>query len=59
MNLTLQARGDSGSGRARRVRVVDEFLTHVQRWPGVFFMTCAELAAWWKQHHPQAEAAPV
>ena len=59
VNLTLHARGDSGSGRASRVRVVDEFLNYVQRRPGVFFMTCAEMAAWWKQHHPQSEAAPV
>lgn len=59
VNLVLHARGDYGSGRASRVRVVDEFLTYVQRRPGVFFMTCAEMAAWWKQQHPETEAAPV
>jgi len=59
VNLVLHARGDYGSGRASRVRVVDEFLTYVQRHPGVFFMTCAEMAEWWQQRYPQSEAAPV
>lgn len=59
VTLTLHARGDIGSGRASRVAVVGEFLDHVARHPGVLFMTCGELADWWRQHHPEAEAAPA
>ncbi len=58
VNLTLHVRGDYGSGRASRARVVDEFLTCMQR-PGVVFMTCEELAHWWKERHPQSEPAPA
>jgi peptidoglycan/xylan/chitin deacetylase (PgdA/CDA1 family) len=59
VNLTLHARGDYGSGRASRARVVDEFLRGVRRSPGVSFMTCGELASWWSANHVAAEAAPV
>jgi peptidoglycan/xylan/chitin deacetylase (PgdA/CDA1 family) len=59
VQLTLHARGEYGSGRAVRARVVSEFLGYMQERSGVFFMTCAEMAAWWKQHHPQSEPAPV
>lgn len=55
INLTLHPRGDYGSGRAIRAQVVDEFLTYVARHPGVHFTTCGELAAWWKQAHPETE----
>jgi peptidoglycan/xylan/chitin deacetylase (PgdA/CDA1 family) len=55
VSLTLHPRGDYGSGRAARARVVDEFLAYVERHPGVYFATCRELATWWKQKHPQAE----
>ncbi|MBI3068367.1 MAG: polysaccharide deacetylase family protein [Betaproteobacteria bacterium] len=55
VNLTLHCRGDFGSGRAIRARVVDEFLTYAGRHPGVFFATCRDMASWWKQNHPQAE----
>ena len=55
VNLTLHARGDYGSGRAARARVVDEFLTYAARHPGVYFATGRELAAWWKQAHPETE----
>jgi peptidoglycan/xylan/chitin deacetylase (PgdA/CDA1 family) len=57
--LTLHVRGNLGSSRASRVAVVDEFLNGVKRRPGVFFMTCAEMARWWQQHHPQTEPAPA
>lgn len=59
INLTLHARGEYGSGRAVRAAVVDEFLAYVKQHSGVFFMTCAEMATWWKQQHPQSEPAPV
>lgn len=58
LNLTLRPRGDGGSGRATRVRAVDEFLTRVERLPGVVFMTCREPASWWLEHYPEAEPAP-
>jgi hypothetical protein len=58
VNLTLHPRGDFGSGRAARAKVVDEFLAYVAARDGVWFATCAELAAWWKQAHPQTEAPP-
>lgn len=59
VNLTLHARGNHGSGRASRVAVADQFLTYMKQRSGVFFMTCAEMAVWWQQHHPQTEPAPV
>lgn len=58
VNLTLHARGNHGSGRASRVAVADQFLTYMRQRAGVFFMTCAEMAAWWQKHHPQTEPAP-
>ena len=59
VNLTLHARGNLGSGRASRVAVVEQFLTYMKERAGVYFMTCAEMARWWQQHHPQTEPAPV
>jgi peptidoglycan/xylan/chitin deacetylase (PgdA/CDA1 family) len=59
VNLTLHARGDYGSGRASRVRVVDEFLLYMRRRPGIVFMTCQQMASLWKQIHPQMESAPT
>ena len=55
VNLTLHPRGDYGSGRAARARIVDEFLTYVARHPGIYFSTCRELAGWWKTAHAQSE----
>ena len=55
VNLTLHPRGDYGSGRAVRARIVDEFLTYAARRPGVYFATCRELAGWWQKAHPQTE----
>ncbi len=57
VNLTLHPRGDYGSGRAIRAHVVDEFLTYVQRHPGIYFTSCLEMAIWWKQAHPHSEPA--
>jgi len=57
VNLTLHPRGDYGSGRTVRARIVDDFLTYVRRHPGVYFATCREMAAWWQDAHPQAEPA--
>ena len=59
VNLTLHARGDYGSGRAIRAQIVGEFLDYMMRHAGVFFMTCAELSAWWRQQHPRSETAPT
>ena len=58
-NLTLHARGDYGSGRASRAKVVDQFLGIMKHAGGVSFTTCHELASWWGTHYPQAEPAPV
>ena len=58
VNLTLHPRGDFGSGRAIRAKVVDEFLTYVRSQKGVYFATCSEMAAYWKRAHPQAEPLP-
>ena len=59
VTLTLHARGEYGSGRAVRAAAAAEFLSHMKERSGVFFMTCAEMAAWWRAHHPQPEPAPV
>ena len=59
VNLTLHARGDYGSGRAIRARIVGEFLDYVRARTGVMFLTSAEMAAGWKQQHPDAEPAPT
>jgi peptidoglycan/xylan/chitin deacetylase (PgdA/CDA1 family) len=59
VNLTFHVRGNHGSGRASRVAIADALLNYMKERPGVFFMTCAEMAVWWKEHHPQIEPAPV
>ena len=59
VTLTLHTRGDYGSGRAVRAAAAGEFLAYVQQRSGAFFMTCAEMAAWWKEQHPQSEPAPI
>lgn len=59
INLTLHVRGDYGSGRASRVRVVDQFLQHVSARAGVRFMACREIAERWKAANPSTEPAPV
>jgi peptidoglycan/xylan/chitin deacetylase (PgdA/CDA1 family) len=69
--LTLHTRGDHGSGRAERARVVAEFLNYAARFPGVSVMRCDELAARWREKtdkrdaflgeikEPQAERQPL
>jgi peptidoglycan/xylan/chitin deacetylase (PgdA/CDA1 family) len=47
VTLTLHPRGDYGSGRAARARVVEDFLGYMAARPGTRFMTCRELATWW------------
>ena len=59
VNLTLHPRGDYGSGRAARARVVDEFLNYAARHPRVGFATCSDMARAWKEAHPATEPAPV
>jgi peptidoglycan/xylan/chitin deacetylase (PgdA/CDA1 family) len=59
VNLVLHARGDYGSGRASRARVVDEFLRYMKSRAGVRFFAGDEMARWWREHHPQTEPAPV
>lgn len=59
VNLTVHVRGDYGSGRASRIRVVDQFLQYMQSRPGVRFMTCREIAERWRAAHRAAEPAPV
>ena len=58
-NLTLHARGEYGSGRASRVKVVDQFLHTIRRRAGVEIMTCHRLAQWWATRHPQTEPLPA
>lgn len=45
VHLVLHTRGDHGSGRADRARVVAEFLDRARRAPGVVPMRCDEIAA--------------
>ncbi|MEZ4521694.1 MAG: polysaccharide deacetylase family protein [Thermomicrobiales bacterium] len=45
-NLTLHPRGDVGSGRAVRLRAVEELLRLIQSYPNVWMTTCGELSAW-------------
>jgi peptidoglycan/xylan/chitin deacetylase (PgdA/CDA1 family) len=52
VTLSIHPRGDYGSGRPPRARVVQEFIEHAASRPGVRFMTCSELAAWWRVHQP-------
>jgi peptidoglycan/xylan/chitin deacetylase (PgdA/CDA1 family) len=68
--LTLHTRGDHGSGRAERARVVAEFLNYATGFPGVSVMRCDELATKWSKEttardsflgeikEPQAERQP-
>jgi peptidoglycan/xylan/chitin deacetylase (PgdA/CDA1 family) len=44
VNLTLHSRGDTGSARAVRARVVADFLNHVGKQPGVAFARADALA---------------
>lgn len=50
--LVLHSRGDHGSGRADRARIVSDFLNHAARLPGVSIMRCDQLA----QSHAAAKA---
>lgn len=43
--LVLHSRGDLGSGRADRARIVADFLNRAARFPGVSVMRCDEAAA--------------
>jgi peptidoglycan/xylan/chitin deacetylase (PgdA/CDA1 family) len=52
VTLTVHPRGDYGSGRAARARVVEDFIGYMADRPGTRFMTCRELAAWWLEHQP-------
>lgn len=45
-NLQLHPRGDYGSGRAVRIRAVDEILTTLRSTHGIWLATCAEVAEW-------------
>ncbi len=45
-NLTLHPRGDFGSGRAVRLRAVDQLIATIKRYPRVWWTTCGELAEW-------------
>jgi peptidoglycan/xylan/chitin deacetylase (PgdA/CDA1 family) len=54
--LTLHTRGDHGSGRAERARVVAEFLNYAARFPGVSVMRCDELAARWRDENNTRES---
>lgn len=45
LHLVLHSRGDIGSGRAVRARVVADFLAYISKQPGVRFYRCDEIAA--------------
>jgi peptidoglycan/xylan/chitin deacetylase (PgdA/CDA1 family) len=45
-NLHLRPRGEVGSGRAVRVRAVDDILEQIAATPNIWFATCATLAEW-------------
>jgi len=50
VTLSIHPRGDYGSGRPPRARVVQDFIEYAAAKPGVTFMTCGALAAWWRGH---------
>lgn len=45
-NLHLRPRGEVGSGRAVRVRAVDEILERIAEQPNVWRATCSDVAEW-------------
>lgn len=56
--LTLHSRGDIGSARTVRVRVVEEFIHHMRSRPGITFYRCDELAERLRQSDRPAEPIP-
>jgi peptidoglycan/xylan/chitin deacetylase (PgdA/CDA1 family) len=54
--LTLHPRGDYGSGRAARIPPVEAILQAIRKTPGVWLVTCREVAEWTLS---QAELLPV
>ena len=59
VNLTVHPRGDHGSGRAIRARIVGEFIHYALGHPGVQLVTCREMARQWKAQHPATEPLPA
>jgi peptidoglycan/xylan/chitin deacetylase (PgdA/CDA1 family) len=59
LNLTLHSRGDSGSARGVRARLVGDFLRHVGRRPGVQFYRAGDLARAWTARPHAVEVLPA
>ena len=59
VNLTLHSRGDVGSGRPPRARMVADFLNELGRRPGVKFYRADQLAKLWRQNKLETEPFPI
>jgi len=58
INLTLHSRGDVGSGRPPRARMVADFLREIGRRPGVAFYRADQLAESWLLQKSETEVYP-
>jgi len=56
--LTLHLRGDFGSTRTARIAMLDTYLSALQDYPAIRFMTCRELAQWTLAADVAEEADP-
>ncbi|MBV7486871.1 polysaccharide deacetylase family protein [Bordetella sp. BOR01] len=59
VNLTLHTRGDVGSSRLPRVRMVADFLRDLAQRPGVAFYRAGDLAQAWRAAHSVVEPFPT
>lgn len=59
VNLTLHTRGDIGSSRLPRARMVADFLRDLGRRPGVAFYRADRLAEAWRAAHAATEPFPT
>lgn len=59
VNLTLHSRGDVGSGRPPRARIVADFLREMGRRPGVTFYRADKLSEILLLRKPETEAYPT
>ena len=56
--LTVNSRGDVGSGRELRTRVVADWIRAAKRMPGVVFQRCDVLAQSWADRRKETEPFP-
>lgn len=58
-NLTIHPRGDWGSGRAVRLRAVEDVLQALRETPRVWLSTCGEIAGWALESNPVGKVYPA